>query len=210
MVSVWQPSLFGLGRPEPDLQFSSVKRIALSEGAWVDHGPEWLSGHSVLFEILRDTMEWRTETRWMYDREVVVPRALASPPQDGVGHPVLGEIQVALMARYGVAFDRVSMALYRDGDDSVAMHGDTFLRDREQDSLVATVSVGARRRFLMKPAKRGPSVPFTLGWGDLIVMGGSCQRTWRHGVPKVKNCGPRLAIIFRTNAFQDEPPPPVP
>jgi alkylated DNA repair dioxygenase AlkB len=66
-------------------------------------------------------------------------------------------------------------------------------------ALVATVSVGAPRRFLLRPNTGGTSLSFSLGRGDLLVMGGSCQRTWQHAVPKSRRVGdePRIAIMFR-------------
>ena len=79
---------------------------------------------------------------------------------------------------------------------SVAFHGDYVAREMDR-ALVATVSVGAPRRFLMRPTGGGKSIALTLGWGDLLVMGGTCQRTWQHAIPKVKHALPRIAIMFR-------------
>src|SRR5262249_13095009 len=139
---------------------------------------------------------WRSERRPMYDRIVDVPRLVAAVPADGDGHPLLDEMRAALSARYGEDFTRVSMALYRDGNDSVAWHRDTTARDLPQ-AIVATVSLGSARRFFLKPTEGGRSLRLELGQGDLFVMGGSCQRTWRHSVPKVAASGPRLAVMFR-------------
>ena len=197
----WQPSLWGQGQPAFDSSFRGVKRIHLSAGAWLDHGPGWLSGHSSLFQTLRSETAWREQRRQMYDREVLVPRLMATLPADGPGHPVIDDVASALARRYGVPFDHIALALYRNGQDSVALHGDTGMRDSPHDSLVATLSVGERRRFVMKPKDGGESLSLTLGWGDLVVMGGSCQRTWLHGVPKVAHAGPRLAIMFRSSVF---------
>jgi alkylated DNA repair dioxygenase AlkB len=130
----------------------------------------------------------------MYDRMVAVPRLVAGP-EDG-GHPLLDEMRLALSARHLEPFVRVSYALYRDGGDSVAWHGDTGARDRPE-ALVATVSLGAPRRFLLRPAAGGRSLSFYLGGGDLFVMVGSAQRTFRHAVPKVAQAGPRIAVMFR-------------
>ena len=91
------------------------------------------------------------------------------------------------------SFVRTTAALYRDGDDSVAFHGDTTARDLLQ-ATVATVSLGAARKFLVKPTEGGKSQAYALGGGDLVVMGGTCQRTWRHAIPKVTaDVGPRIA-----------------
>jgi alkylated DNA repair dioxygenase AlkB len=102
----------------------------------------------------------------------------------------------ALDRRYATAFERISLAYYRDGRDSVAWHGDYVAR-RMETALVATVSVGAPRRFLLRPHGGGRSIAYSIGWGDLIVMGGTCQRTWQHSVPKVARAEPRIAIMFR-------------
>jgi alkylated DNA repair dioxygenase AlkB len=191
-----QASLFGHEAPGLDADFRGVCRIILAGQAWVDHLPGWLAGHEALFEILQSTTRWRHQRRRMYERVVDVPRLVAEPPEDGPGHPVLGEAQAALSRRYGLALDRVSLAYYRNGDDSVAWHGDRLGR-LVDDTVVAILSVGSPRRFLLRPAAGGPSRAFDLGWGDLLVMGGSCQRTWQHAVPKMALAGPRISVQFR-------------
>jgi len=120
-------------------------------------------------------------------------RGAASDPTTG---PVVGAMGRALSARYGVEFRSVGFNLYRDGDDSVAWHGDRIARDRAH-ALVAIVSLGEPRPFRLRPAGGGPSIAFALGGGDLLVMGGSCQRTWQHTVPKVRRAGPRISVTFR-------------
>jgi alkylated DNA repair dioxygenase AlkB len=57
--------------------------------------------------------------------------------------------------------------------------------------------VGGQRRFLLRPYGGGHSIALNLGWGDLLVMGGTCQRTWQHCLPKVAHAEPRIAIMFR-------------
>ena len=109
-----------------------------------------------------------------------------------------------LSERYGETFTRVSYALYRDGRDSVAWHGDTTARDMER-ALVATVSLGAPRRFLLRPAAGGRSIGFALGGGDLYVMGGRCQADWYHGVPKLPECGPKISAVWRWTAKVGRP-----
>jgi alkylated DNA repair dioxygenase AlkB len=194
-----QASLFGFGEPRFDGDFRGLRRIALGSGAWVDHLPGWLEGHEALFEVLRGATRWRHERRWMYERIVDVPRLVASLPDDGPGHPVLVQAATALSCRYRLALDQVSLAYYRDGQDSVAWHGDRLGR-LVHDTVVAILSVGAPRRFLLRPASGGASRAFDLGWGDLLVMGGSCQRTWQHAVPKTALAGPRISVQFRPDA----------
>jgi alkylated DNA repair dioxygenase AlkB len=192
-----QLALFGRGDPPGfDAAFSRARRTELEGGAWVEEVPGWVRGHEELFDALERGTRWRSERRVMYERKVAVPRLIASLPRDGQGHPLITSMRAALDARYATDFVHVSMALYRDGRDSVAFHGDTTARDLPE-ALVATVSLGCRRRFLLKPAAGGESIAFALGEGDLLVMGGSCQRTWRHGIPKVATAGPRISIMFR-------------
>jgi len=196
MSGALQLGLFSGGEARVDEGFAGLRRTALDHGAWYDYQRGWLAGSDTVFVRLRDTMRWCTEQRVMYGRKVDTPRLYARAPDDGDGHPLLARMRDLLSARYGEDFVHVTMALYRDGNDSVAMHGDTTARDIDQ-AIVATVSLGAPRRFLLKPADGGPSVSFDLGAGDLLVMGGTCQRTWRHGIPKVAHAGPRIAVMFR-------------
>ena len=132
----------------------------------------------------------------MFDTVVEVPRLTATVPDDGPFPPALARAHDALERRYRRRFESVRLAWYRDGRDSVAMHGDRIGR-RIADTVVAILSLGAPRRFLLQPAAGGRSFKFDLGGGDLLVMGGACQRAWRHGIPKVKSAGPRISIQFR-------------
>lgn len=194
-----QPSLFdrAQGPSVEGAALARLRRTWLDESAWVEHLPEWVRGEAALMEELVRGTTWRHERRHMYDRTVDVPRLVASIPGDGPGHPLLERIRELVSAHYATAFARVSMGYYRDGADSVAWHGDYVARERDEPTLVATVSLGAPRRFLMRPRTGGRSVPFSLGRGDLFVMGGLCQRTWQHAVPKVARALPRLAVMFR-------------
>lgn len=142
----------------------------------------------------------------MYEQVVDVPRLTAQLPEDGPGHPLLGQAAEALEQRYGVRFDRRGLALYRDGRDSVAWHRDKVLRDQPQ-ALVAIVSLGTPRRFQVRPFGGGArAADLTLGWGDLMVMGGTCQRDWEHGVPKSRGArGPRMSVMFRHSELMAAP-----
>lgn len=188
--------MFGRAEPKIDAGFGALRRIELAQGAWVEWVPSWLAGHEAVFDALQTSTRWRSEQREMYERIVEVPRLYAVLPEDGPGHPLVSAMQSALSQRYGELFERISLGFYRDGRDSVAWHGDYVARNLPR-ALVATVSVGARRKFLLRPHGGGRSLAFELGWGDLFVMGGSCQRTWQHAVPKVAAADPRIAIMFR-------------
>jgi alkylated DNA repair dioxygenase AlkB len=181
----------------------SVRRTVLSDGAWIDVRPGWLSGADALFESLSSDVPWRAERRQMYDRTVDVPRLLSFYGEgEALPHPALDEAHAALNAQYadelGEPFRTAGLCLYRDGRDSVAWHGDTIGRSRTEDTMVAILSVGAPRPLLLRPRAGGQTLRHNLGHGDLIVMGGSCQRTWEHAIPKTtKPVGPRISIQFR-------------
>ena len=180
----------------------AFERLQLDARSWVEHRTAWLAGHAELFDTLRRGVEWRAERREMYDAVIDVPRLTATIPDDGPCPPALAHAHRALERRYRRRFESIRLAWYRDGRDSVAMHGDRIGR-RGADTVVAILSLGAARRFLLKPAAGGPSWRFDLGGGDLLVMGGACQRTWRHGIPKVRAAGARISIQFRERREDD-------
>jgi alkylated DNA repair dioxygenase AlkB len=186
----------GLGDLDPLL------RHRLTRGAWVDVRRDWVSGADEVLARLVADVPWRAERRQMYDRVVDVPR-LVHTYGDGevLPHPVLDEAREALSGHYqselGEPFVTAGCCYYRDGRDSVAWHGDTIGRGRTQDTMVAIVSFGDPRRLHLRPRGGGESIGFEMGHGDLLVMGGSCQRTWEHAVPKVAHAGPRISVQFR-------------
>ncbi|WP_423791083.1 alpha-ketoglutarate-dependent dioxygenase AlkB [Micromonospora cathayae] len=180
-----------------------VRRHQLSHGAWVDHLPGWVRGSDPVLVTLLHEVPWRAERRRMYDADVDVPRLLcwyaAGRP---LPHPVLTQARVALNRHYaaepGEEFVTAGMCLYRSGRDSVAWHGDTLGRGGRVDTMVAIVSFGSPRPLLLRPRGGGAGLRFPLGHGDLVVMGGSCQRTWEHAVPKTSRpVGPRVSVQFR-------------
>jgi alkylated DNA repair dioxygenase AlkB len=195
-VALGQLALFGHETPRFDTAFPGVRRIELGAGAWLDLLPGCLTGHQQLFEELERETRWHQERREMYEKLLDVPRLYAVLPEDGRGHPILESMRHALSHRYAEDFTRLTLALYRDGRDSVAWHGDYVARTMET-ALVATLSLGTPRRFLMRPKGGGRSHAFSLGSGDLLVMGGTCQRTWQHSVPKLARAAPRIAVMFR-------------
>ncbi len=182
---------------------SAVWRRPLSPGAWVDVRRRWVEGADALFERLRAEVPWRAESRPMYDRVVAVPRLLAwygegAPLPD----PALDAARRALDGHYagelGEPLATAGLCLYRDGRDSVAWHGDRIGRGASVDTMVAIVVLGGPRPLLLRPRGGGPATRFDLGHGDLLVMGGSCQRTWDHAVPKTARAvGPRISVQFR-------------
>ncbi len=222
-----QLSLSDQFEPRPDLTFASCRRIELGVGAWLDFAPGWLSGHLNLMNELIATCDWQRHRRTMFDRVVEVPRLVAAAPGSAEvlnwdraevevqrsratqarkrgAFEFLAELATVLSSRYRRRLGSISLGYYRDGRDSVSFHGDKLgvLRD---DTAVAIVSVGEARRFLLRAATGGPSRGFLCGGGDLMVMGGTCQRTFEHAVPKAKTSGPRIAIMFRERVPQRIP-----
>ncbi len=197
---VQQLTLLGNEGPTFDPALAGIERTELAYDAWIDQIQGCLAGHQAVFATLRDDTRWHSHRRRMYDRMVEVPRLTATLPRDGPGHPIVRDLADALGARYGATFDSVSLALYRDGRDSVAWHRDKARRERRACALVATVSLGESRRFLVRPHGGGPSLAFSAGWGDLLVMGGACQLAWEHCIPKAQRAGPRISVMFRSSA----------
>jgi alkylated DNA repair dioxygenase AlkB len=198
-VIEWQASLFGSVTPAADAAFVSCRRTELRDGAWIDHQVGWLAGADELFAELVARAPWRQRTRPMYEQVVAEPRLTAwfgAKEGDLVLPAVVVEMKELLSQRYGVRFDSVGCNLYRDGRDSVAWHGDT-VRKSLAEPLVAIVSLGAARPLLLRPRGGGASIRHELGGGDLFVMGGTCQHTCEHCVPKGRAAGPRLSVTFR-------------
>jgi len=206
-VSAYQPSMLDLmAGPSATLEplRGRLERHPLTAGAWVDVLPGWVHASDQVFETLLSEVDWRAERRPMYDGVVDVPRLLRwYGAGEALPHPILTQARDQLSAHYaaelGEGFVTAGMCLYRDGRDSVAWHGDTLGRSSREDTMVAIVSLGSPRNLLLRPRAGGAgTLRFPLGHGDLIVMGGSCQRTWEHAIPKTaKPVGPRISVQFR-------------
>ncbi len=203
---MFQGSLLDAGEPE----FGSLARIVrhpLTAGAWVDYREGWLAGADEVYADLTERVPWIAERRPMYERVVDVPRLVKHyEPGEALPNPWLDRARKLLNRHYraelGEEFVSCGLCWYRDGRDSVAWHGDTIGRGSTEDTMVAILSVGAARTLALRPragGKRGALARrFELGHGDLLVMGGSCQRTWEHGIAKTrKPVGPRISIQFR-------------
>ncbi|HTZ45074.1 MAG TPA: alpha-ketoglutarate-dependent dioxygenase AlkB [Jatrophihabitans sp.] len=204
MARELQGSLLDLGEEEgPGPLGATVQRTTLSHGAWIDLRPAWVAGADALFERLAETVPWRAERRHMYDRVVDVPRLLSFYGEgEPLPAPLLELMRADLSAHYagelGEPFRTAGLCLYRDGRDSVAWHADDRGHGRYRDTMVAILSLGSPRSLLLRPRGGGPSIRRSLHHGDLLVMGGSCQRTWEHAVPKTSRpVGPRLSVQFR-------------
>ena len=176
------------------MRVSVAERRQLSDGAWIDQAPRVVPAPDALFEEVLRAAPWSTHERPMYDRMVMEPRLTtrrwADPPA------VLVALADVLSERYGLDLRAISANLYRNGADSVAWHGDK-IRHRGGETVVAIVSLGGARRFLLRPRSGGPSIRLFPTSGDLLVMGGTCQRTWEHSIPKCVSAPPRISVMFR-------------
>lgn len=193
----WQPSLLAdAEEPDFDASLDGARRRFLGQGAWVDHVPGWVTGGDALFDLVHGAAPWGPEEqRPMYDRIVDVPRLTTGLWHEGRPR-LLDRMARCLSRHYGTRLVAISANLYRDGNDSVAWHGDRVGRHRA-NTIVAIVSLGSPRRLLLRPEGGGPSIGYTLHSGDLLVQGGTCQRTHQHCVPKRALAGPRISVMFR-------------
>jgi alkylated DNA repair dioxygenase AlkB len=196
----WQPSILeGTAEVAIDESLSSLERIQLDSHSWLDFAPAWVDGPDRLFAELVATADWGQRSRRMYDRVLPEPR-LTSGWRKSFGFPleppILERMRRVLSGRYGVELDSMGLNLYRDGRDSVAWHRDRIAKEIAEP-VVAIVSVGEPRKFLLRRVGGGSSKSFMLGRGDLLVTGGAFQRQWEHSVPKVAAAGPRISIRFR-------------
>jgi alkylated DNA repair dioxygenase AlkB len=198
----WQGSFFDEGPAKIDASYADLRRVQLDDECWVDRAPGWLSGSDSLFAELLASGRWEQRSLWIYDELRPEPRLTAGwSPEDGARAEdtpeALNLIARSLSERYSVDFDRIWVNLYRDGRDSVAWHRDRNHRVM-RNPLVATVSVGNARRFLMRPRGGRVAHEFRLGHGDLLVMGGATQHAWEHTVPKAARAlGPRISVTLR-------------
>ncbi len=191
---IWQPSLLGGDTVDFDHRLDAARRRFLGAGAWVDFVPGWATGTDGLFRQLVETAPWATGERPMYDRVVAEPRLHTERWTDKP--EVLPRMARCLTRHYAKRLSAITANLYRDGNDSVAWHGDRIGR-KHADTVVAILSLGSTRRFLLRPDGGGSSIRYDMEPGDLIVLGGTCQKTWEHCVPKRAWAGPRISVMFR-------------
>jgi alkylated DNA repair dioxygenase AlkB len=195
----FQRELFAPRTASFDRSYATVRRIHLDAHSWVDHAVGWVEGADALFEAVLGARDWKQRSRRLYDRSVKEPRLTA--PWSAASNVelvprIVEQMRASLSARYGVELDSVGFNLYRNGQDSVAWHRDHIRREIEQP-IIVLVSLGERRRFLLRPRGGGSSSAFSLGRGDLLVTGGRTNRDWEHAVPKVARAGPRISLAFR-------------
>lgn len=185
----------------------ATERLWLDETSWVDVARAWLAEADELFDHLRGEVRWEASRLFRYDHWVEERRLGASWRRGTpLPHPVLADVHRTLQHRYRAEFDGFSMIQYRDGSDGQAFHRDTDMRWLD-DSVIAVLSLGARRPWLLRPrtskhdqsAGKGATHDLAPGPGDLLVMGGRCQADWEHSVPYLPGqaVGPRISLQWR-------------
>jgi alkylated DNA repair dioxygenase AlkB len=189
-----------------------MSRIDLESGAWLDYVPAWIDASDAdrVLTALRDELAWEHREIVIFGRRVLQPRLIAWAGSVGYRYsgqtlepraatPMTAELMARVVEHTREPFNHVLINRYRDGTDSLGLHADDE-PELGPDPVVATLSLGATRRFVVKPrrAQLGPSRSFAVDHGSLLVMGGTCQRHYVHGVPRQSApVGERISLTFR-------------
>lgn len=191
-----------------------VERIALDENCWVDLVRGLVPDAAQVHHDLARDASWRTGRTYRYERWVADVRRSAT--QSGTRrHPALVEVEAWLVRRYRVRFSGVVLSEYRHGREGLGFHRDRGMTWLD-DTLVALFSLGAQRPWLMRPDPGRPeidpddayrdAIDLAPAGGDLLVMGGRCQRSWLHAVPPVTSAvGSRISAQWRWTSRRGEP-----
>ncbi|HEY1838748.1 MAG TPA: alpha-ketoglutarate-dependent dioxygenase AlkB [Mycobacterium sp.] len=180
--------------------FAAATDHRLDATASITHVPQFLLGHDILMQQLSLLQGWEQRRRWMYNRKVDEPRLTHEYRELTAAPPLLTEIAGVLSDYCNVPYDGIWMNWYRDNRDSTAWHADRPA-NLPVTAVVPVLSLGATRRFLIRPNGGGRSTVFVPAGGDLIIMRGRCQRDWQHCVPKQQApTGPRMSLNYTSAA----------
>jgi len=180
--------------------FATATDHWLDNNSWITYVRGFLIGHTALMRQLGTVDGWEQRRRWMYNRKVDEPRLTREFRDLATAPPLLIEIAAALSVYCGVAYDGIWMNWYRDNQDSTAWHTDRPANN-PATAVVPVLSLGATRRFLIRPISGGRSTVFVPAGGDLIIMQGRCQRDWQHCAPKQQTpAGPRMSLNYTSTA----------
>jgi alkylated DNA repair dioxygenase AlkB len=164
-----------------------------------------------LLEDLAGSIAWRQEIATIMGRRVPIPRLTAWHGETGYVYsgiamepaawtPPLLELKRCAEAHAGRPFNSVLLNLYRDGRDSVGWHADNE-PGLGRNPVIASLSLGATRRFQLKHRQRDERIAIDLAHGSCLVMAGATQHHWLHQVPKTARAvGPRINLTFRRMA----------
>ena len=174
----------------------------------VDYHPGWVEHPDQLFGVLQDQIAWEHHALTLYGRTMLTPRLTAwmgdrvyrysgIVNEPGPWPEVLANLRERLRQELGVDFNSCLANLYRDGTDSMGYHSDNE-PELGPRPTIASVSLGDRRRFVLRHRTTSARWSWDLGEGDLLVMRDESQSDYAHGVPKTSRpVGPRMNLTFR-------------
>jgi alkylated DNA repair dioxygenase AlkB len=187
-------------------------RIELARGAWLEHDARWLERGEADLAVtaLREELHWEQREIVLFGRRVLQPRLIAWAGTLGYRYsgqtlepraftPAARRLLDRVCGHVGEPFNHVLVNRYRTGEDSMGLHADDE-PELGRDPVVATVSLGAARRFVVRARRKQDrdGQDLRLGHGALLVMGGTCQRYYVHGVPRdLAARGERISLTFR-------------
>ena len=194
---------------------AAVETTALDEHSWVHLVRGFVPDAAAALDRVRSTTPWQQQEVLRY--EAYVPERRLSSGLRADSDPLLRQIDLHLTATHRQRFTGVAAILYRDGEDFQGLHSDREMRWLD-DTLIAIVVLGQRRPFVIRrrapmrevvervPAGTAPDdLVFTPGEGDLLVMGGACQRDWLHGIPRADTANPRISLTWRWTSRRGRP-----
>jgi alkylated DNA repair dioxygenase AlkB len=163
-----------------------------------------------LFQELLDHTPWQQHTIKLYGRTMAVPRLSAWHGDPGAVYcysglrleplpwtPVLCEIKAVVEQLADTPFNSVLLNLYRHGQDSIGWHSDDE-PELGHHPVIASVSLGAVRRFILRHKRLPVRLPLDLDAGSVLLMRGATQQHWQHQLPKTrKPTNPRINLTFR-------------
>jgi len=193
----------------------AIREVHLAGGGLLALHDPWLAAAEAeaLFAALRDGIAWKQEKIRVFNKEHLQPRLTAwfgDPEAEytysgltlapAAWSPELSELRRRVEEACGHRFNSALVNFYRGGDDAMGFHADAE-PELGPSPVIASVSLGAHRRFVLKPTRKlkEPAAPveLSLGGGSLLVMAGTTQHLWRHGVPRKAGAGPRINLTFR-------------
>ncbi len=203
--------------PEQSL-FGGVERIVLPD-AKLFYWSNFIASLEAddIFRQLENAIGWRQDTITIAGKTILIPRLNAWYGDSGAVYaysgirfnalpwlPVLRDLrkritdQLTQEVGLAASFNSVLANWYRNGEDSVVWHADDE-PELGRNPLIASLSLGASRRFMLKHMQSKQTFEITLPSGSLLVMAGTTQHHWQHQVPKEKSVtAGRINLTFRT------------
>lgn len=191
-----------------------METIKVPPNGWVAYTEQCLPSAEAdrCFDLWQSSLKWAHYSVKLFGKDIPQPRLTALYGEEGItyrysgltlsAHPWEGAMRSLarqLSEQAGVAFNSVLCNLYRDGQDSMGWHADDEA-ELGDNPIIASVSLGAVRRFDLRPKKGRPGEKFSiaLAHGSALIMGGDLQHHWQHQIAKTKRINSaRLNLTFR-------------